>query len=375
MAGLGVAITVDGVQDEELTAASHIEVYEAMGETTTYRIRYAVEAGAGDLPLLHDGRLDPGAELAIFAEAADGTHCLVKGPVHGQRITLKHGVTGSWVEVLGSDTSVALDRETKLAVWASGTDSDAVRSILDAPGYEYELDAEDTLGVHAEEKHSLVQCESDLRFIRKRARLNGFLFWVSCDEEGNETAHFRRPPVDSEEAAGGPGLPIDLPVPFGGGGTPKLVINLADANLQELEISWDVERPTQVDAFQLDLNTKGDLDGSVAETPQTILGDLGLQDVASETRSISLTAPADDVGDLQSRAEGAVIEADWFIRASCETSAHALGGVVRSHTLVELDGAGPRHSGTYFVAGVRHLIDVDAHRMQIELVRNGWGEA
>lgn len=375
MAGLDIAITVDGVQDEELPTPSMIEVYEAMGETTTYRIHYAVEAGTGDLPLLHDEQLDPGVELAIFAEAADGTHCLVKGPIHGQRITLKHGVTGSWVEVLGSDTSAVMDREAKSAIWDSGTDSDAVRAILDDAEVEYELDIEDTTGGYAEDKHTLVQRESDLRFIRKRARLNGFLFWISCDEDGNETAHFRRPPLDGEEPAGGPGLPIDLPLPFGSGEAQKLVINLADANLQELDISWDVERPTAVEALQLDLNTKGDLDGSMPATPQTILGDLGIQDVAGETRSTLLVAPADDVGALQSRAEGALIEADWFIRASCETSAHALGGVVRAHTLVELDGAGPRHSGSYFVAAVRHLIDVDAHRMQIELVRNGWGEA
>lgn len=375
MAGLGVAVHVDGEHDDELSTASFIEVYESMGEVTTYRIQCAVEPGEGDLPLLHAGKLDPGSELAIFADAADGTHCLVKGPVHGQRIVLRHGVTGSTVDVHGSDTSIALDREAKVAIWDTGTDSDAVRAILDSSDLEYEHDIDDTSGAYSEEKHTLVQCQSDLQFIQRRARLNGFLFWVSCDAEGVETAHFRRPPLDGD--GGGDSLLGGLAsaLPIAGSAAPAaLVINLDGANLQEMEIAWDVERPTRVTAQQLDLNTKGDLDGSVLETPQTVLGDLGLGDIASDARSITLAAPADDVGALTSRAEGAAIEADWFIRATCETSVHALGSIVRAHTLVEVRGAGPRHSGQYFVSGVRHLIDADAHRMQIELVRNGWGE-
>ena len=39
--------------------------------------------------------------------------CLVKGPVHGQQIRLLHGGTGSYVDVLGTDTSVTMDREVK----------------------------------------------------------------------------------------------------------------------------------------------------------------------------------------------------------------------------------------------------------------------
>ena len=41
--------------------------------------------------------------------------------------------------------------------------------------------------------------------------------------------------------------------------------------------------------------------------------------------------------------------------------------------LLELDGAGSRHSGNYLVAGVRHTIDAGGHRMELELLRNAWG--
>jgi phage protein D len=352
--GLGVAVSVGGSQDAQLSAASSVEVVEAMGEATTYCLRYELDAAKGDLPLLFDGRLDPGSVLSIFALGKSAPHCLVKGPVHGQRIGLRHGVAGSWVEVRGSDTSVVLDRESKSTIWPKETDSEAAEAILRTRGYK-QRDIAKTNGVHDEKKHTLVQRESDLRFVRRLARRNGFLFWIDCDEAGKETAHFRRPALTP-------------------GATPPLVINLQGANLGDLEIAWDVERPTRVDALQLDLNAKTVLSAAVAATPLKILGDKGLKAITGgDARSIVLQAPVDDTGDLRARAEGALIEADWFIQAVCTTSRHALGDLVRAHTVVELKGAGKRHSGTYFVAGVRHVIDAAAHQMEIELIRNGWG--
>jgi hypothetical protein len=350
--GLGIAIVVNGESDPELAEATTVEVYERMGEATTYRLRYEVDISEGDLPMLLDSRLDPGAELSILASTGNGAECLVKGPVHGQQIHLEHGGSGSWVEVLGSDTSIIMDRETKSAVWPDLKDSDAVSSIL--TNYGYTPDVQNTSAGHFEDKHALVQRDTDLRFVRRLARRNGFLFWITCDNSGTETAHFKRPPIDGSAEA-------------------ELIINLESANLESLDISWDVERPTSVEGLQLDLNSKSDLDGGVAQTPQTILGDVGLKAITGDTRSILVSAPADDTGDMQARGEGALIEADWFIRATCQISTNQLGGIVRCHTVVDLNGAGSRHSGKYFVAGVRHTIDNTAHLMDVELVRNGWG--
>ena len=68
-----------------------------------------------------------------------------------------------------------------------------------------------------------------------------------------------------------------------------------------------------------------------------------------------------------------IIEASWFIRATCQTSLDRLASVVRAHSVVEIQGAGKRHSGKYFVSAVRHTIDPAMHRMDLELVRNAWG--
>jgi hypothetical protein len=350
--GLGIAISRNGQADEELTQASSVEVNERMGEPTTFRIRYEVDISKGDLPFLSDDRLNPGSELAIMVPVNNSFHCLVKGPVHGQQVHIEHGGAGSWMEIQGSDTSIEMDRETRSAVWADVKDSDVVLSILS--GYGYTPDVESTSSTHLETKHTLAQRDSDLRFVQRLARRNGFLFWITCNELGIETAHFKRPPLDESAAA-------------------DLVINLKSPSLSSIDINWDVERPTSVIGIQMDLNNKDNIDGAVAKTPQTILGTQSLMDITGDTRSVHLATPVDDSGDLLSRGEGVLIESDWFICASCQTDLITLGKPVRIHTITELRGAGSRYSGKYFTAGATHSIDAENHRMNLELVRNGWG--
>jgi phage protein D len=350
--GLGIAIAVGGSPDQELAGATWVEVYERMGEMTTYRIRYDIDISEGDLPMLVDGRTDAGSELSVIAPVDGKNNYLVKGPVTGQQIHFEHGGAGSFVEVSGSDTSIAMDRETKTTLWSDVTDSDAVSTIL--AQYGYVPDADSTKAGHSEAKHTMVQRDTDLQFVRRLARRNGFIFWITCDRLGIETAHFKRPPLDG--------------APEG-----ELIINLESNTLATLDINWDSERPTSVVAAQLDLNDKSDIDGDVSKSPLQSLGDKSLDEIATETRSIHIAAPVDNAGDLQSRGEGALIEAGWFIRATCQTTIFALKALVRAHTVINLRGAGTRFSGKYFVSGVRHTIDAAEHRMDVELIRNGWG--
>jgi hypothetical protein len=350
--GLGIVIAASGVPDEELSDAYKIEVYERMGETTTFRIQYNIDIADGDFPTLIDARLDPGAELAVIARFDDKDNYLVKGPVTGQHVRFNHGGAGSFVEVSGADSSIAMDRETKSVVWSSGADSDAVSQI--AGTYSFIPDIDLTPAMHDEDKHSLLQLDSDLRFVKRLARRNGCLFWISCDETGRETAHFRRPALDGDPAG-------------------NIDINMDTNTVDSLDLDWDVEVPTSLVAGELNLNDGSPIDGNVPLSPLLPLGTSSLAAITGDTRSVHIATPVDDAGDLQARGEAALIEAGWFIRASCETTVSAAGGLVRPNTIVNLRGFGSRHSGKYYVAAVRHVIDQSAHNMSIELIRNAWG--
>ena len=351
--GLGITISVSGNADVQLTEAIKVEVYERLGETTQFSIFYPADTIDGDIPFLTDNRLDPGSILSIDAGPDGAFQCLVKGPVFSQHIHLEHGGEGSTVEVRGADTSLTMDRVFQSVVWNDNTDSDAVYSIVG--GYGLTPDVSQTDTVHSEDKHSLVQRESDLRFVRRLARRNGFYFWLTCDADtGEETAHFKRPDLGDSPSS-------------------TLQLNVQPPDVLYFDLNWNAENPTSIEGSQIDLDTKDLIDGDLDVTPQTLLGAEGLLEITGDTRSVHVAAPADDAGDLQARSQGALVEADWFIRASCRTSLHLLGTLVRAHTIIEVQGAGSRHSGNYLVSGVRHLIDAADHIMEIELVRNAWG--
>lgn len=346
----GFTLILDNQVDSEmLEEVTRVEVHERLGAMTTYRLRFKVDVMEGDLRWLTDERLGPGSELAVVAGVEEPAY-LVRGPVYGQQIHLTHGVAGSWVDVDGADRCIEMDRESKVVTWSDVTDSDAAAAIL--AQYGFSPDVEKTDAGHYENKHVLMQRESDLQFLQKLARRNGFYLWITSDETA-DTAHFVPPPLSGEPDA-------------------TLIINLDDANLEAMDLAWDVERPTSVVGQQLDLNSKSNLDGAVRDTPTTLLGNRGLGEVTSDPRSVHVAAPVDDTGDLQARGKGALTEAGWFIRATCRTSLNKLGRLVRAHTLVEVQGAGSRHSGRYLVAEVHHTLDVAAHTMDIVLFRNAW---
>ena len=347
----GLAVLVDGAFDAELSQASSFEIHERAGQPTRYAVRWPLVASQGDLPLAADPRIAPGATISLRYQERDRAHVLVEGPVTGHSLQLTHGGDGAWLEAIGADSSVTMDREVRSQVWADGSDSDSVRAILARYGMTADVEATD--GLHAADKHALVQRDSDLRFVQRLARRNGFLFWITHEATGQATGHFRRPPLD----AAAPG---------------RLVINQDPPNVHALAIQFDVERPTTVEGRQLDLNSKQVIDAASAVAPLEPLGAMTLRSLTGDTRSVHVSAPVDDAGDLGARGAAALGEAAWFIRARCESNRAALGVVLRAHTVVEVAGAGRRHSGRYFVAAVMHLVDSGGHRMAIELVRNGW---
>ncbi len=350
--GLGAIITRNNIPEPFLSEASQATIEERVGETAYFQLRYPVDIVDGDLTHIGDASLDPGSVLGVLVQPGLAPECLIKGPVFSQQIHLVNGGAGSYAEVRGADTSITMAREFKSQVWANVADSEAVTAIV--AGYALLPDVTPTTARHLELKHSLVQRSSDLDFVRRLARRNGFQFWISCNPLGIETAHFKRPNLVGPAA-------LDL------------VINQDGNNIESFDILWDAERPTTVQGTQLDLGTKAPLLGLAPVSPQTGLGMQNLQAITRDTRSIEVAAPADDVGDMLSRSEGALVEADWFIRARCRTSLHQLGGrVVRAGQLVNVAGAGSRHSGKYLVVAVKHLIDSTAHVMEVELARNAW---
>src|SRR5437016_5041417 len=126
----GFSIQFNGSPNAKLGNPVAVEVYECVGESTSFRLNYVIDIQGGDLPLLKENDLSAGSEITILVPTTDGVTALVKGPVRGQQIHLEHGGEASVLDVLGADSTLALDREDKAHIWPDVTDSEIVSTIL-----------------------------------------------------------------------------------------------------------------------------------------------------------------------------------------------------------------------------------------------------
>jgi uncharacterized protein involved in type VI secretion and phage assembly len=223
------AIMPGGLPDPTMPLPLEVEVNEVVGQTTVYRLHYVLSLESGDLPLLLEPRLAPESDIAIEVPAGDGTAVLVKGPVTAHKIQVKHGVAGSTLDVLGGDYSLVMNRENKAKIWPGPTDSAAVQAVLASQGGLLLVpEVQGTSAQHTEDKHVLIQRETDLQFIRRLAQRNGFWFWLSykAGAAGPVSAHFKPPPASDPPAL-------------------ELKLNVEDSNLDAVEVDWDVERPAR----------------------------------------------------------------------------------------------------------------------------------
>ncbi len=353
--GLDVLICVNDIPNENLTQKiSSVEVHEKMDRNTTYKLDFAIDVCDGDIAQSIQEDTAPNAILSVLANVNDNLVCLVKGPVTQQRSQLRHGGSGSSMHVEGEDTGHMMDRTPVFQVTDTATDSEIVSNII-SRNDQMISDVEPTPdSSHNEENHSHVQRQSDLGLIRNLARRNGFHFWITYTNTGIATGHFRSRSLEGQIVN-------------------RLLVNLENYNIDQLQVNSDSTRPSRTEGSQLDVRTLTVI-GGANTLEETTLGTAGLSELSNgEPQTIHLAPAVDDAGALAARSRGALRDAQWFINATCSTSLHRLCEIVRIHTIVNIQGAGSRHSGNYYVTGVKHKIDAVVHAMDLELERNAWG--
>ncbi len=354
--GLNILICVNNQPNEALTQmVSQVEVYEKMDENTHYKLHFAVDVCDEDIAKSLQAATANGTMISVLVQMENGLSCLVKGPVLQQESSLQQGGAGSWVKVEGEDFGYVMDHTAQFRVTDSGTDADIASQIISSYP-EMTADVQPTpSSTHDENNHSHVQRESNLSVIKTLARRNGFHFWITVDESGQSTGHFK-------------------PRGLLGATTVDLIINAESNNIDSLQLNADSRRPTQTIGLQINLRNREIIgNNEVLNGPA-----LGTDDLASaagpNAQTTHLAPTVDDAGAMRTRSQAALDEAQWFIGATCRTNTHLLcNKIIRFHSLVTLVGAGSRYSGKYYVTGVKHIIDAASHQMELELARNAWG--
>jgi hypothetical protein len=355
----GFALLAGNAAADDIVAAMRsLEVEENADSPGAFSLTLPLSVVDGELDWVGDPRLAPMARISVVARGDEGPdECVFDGYVLSHSVKLDPGLAESRLKVWGQDASWLMNQFEHTKEWLNITDSNAAASIFGDYGITPGPDnSSDDGPLHAEAGHSLMQRGTDAQFLFGLARRSGKLFRVaSTTAPDRRVGIFARPRLD---------------------GSPSVTMNATDlqtANVSEIEIAWDVMRPSTARADQALLTANDSASAEESDSGLSRLDARSLADFRGEEAKALVAAVVDDPAELTLRAQGALIDSGFFVRCTGKTQVGRLGTVLRVGSIVSLDMAGSVHSGSYYVWSVRHSLGSDQHEMRFELVRNAVG--
>lgn len=359
---MGLNLNGNAVPDSVYSSIESLEVEESCDGPDVLVLKVPVNrTSSGDLRYVGDGTFEPYTGISVVITPPSGdAQCVFDGYVLSWQLHFDRTSTTSSLDVAAQDASWLMNIADAVTEWAGQTDGEVANAIFDSYGFTpADANTDDDSPPHDPDGHTLFQRATDLQFLKDLARRAGRIVRVSCTgTPGERTGYFIRPSVD---------------------GQPVATLALADPNawtVDSLDFDWDVMRPSQVAASQVDLTQASD-EGSETDTDSsglTTLADRDLPTYTGMSSQLLLTTPA-DVDDLPQRTAAVLTESGFFTRCTGETDVDRLGVVLRAGDVVTITGAGTLHSGNWLVWAVRHRYTLDRFTMRFTLVRNAVGPA
>jgi phage protein D len=252
------------------------------------------------------------------------------------------------LEIWGMDGSVLMDREEKLKDWPNKKDSDIAAELFQTYGFRATVD--DTQVIHDEAISTIIQRETDIRFLRRLAKRNGF----ECFVDG-ATGYFQSPQLD------GAPQPL-LAAHFG-----------SETNLIRFSVEVNALTPAKVSMSQLDRTNKEVLETVVESSQNTLLGSTDANRVTGTGVHpgqvfVSMNTTT-GTPEMTSLCQGLFHEAEWFVTGEGEISANQYGHVLKPRQTVTIKGVGETYSGVYYVSHVTHTFTPDGYRQTFRVKR------
>jgi hypothetical protein len=345
-------------------AIQQLEVEESSDRPGVLLLRLPVNrTSTGDLQFVGDGSFEPATNITLMVTpGAQGSQaqCIFDGYVLSWRLHLDRATTSSSIDIWAQDASWLMNVNDAVTEWSGQTDGEVANTIFSSYGFTPAArNTDHDSPSHTPDGHTLVQRATDLQFLRGLARRGGKLCRIACtDTPGARTGYFIVPAVD---------------------GQPVTTITLVDPNswtVDTLDFDWDVMRPTEADASQVDLTQSADAGTDVTADASGLapLDDRDYPGYFGQSSTLLLTAPA-DVPELSQRTAAVLTESGFFSRCTGEADADRIGVILRVGDLVTIEGAGSIQSGTWLVWSVRHRSLPESWKMSFTLVRNAMGPA
>jgi phage protein D len=334
-------------------------VQELVVETTldgagSFRLRLGTrQTPAGDWPMLDADLFPPGAAVRIGVSL--GTNPLPVflhvGYVATQSVLYGDTTGSSSVEVGGVDKTALMNLQEQTVAWQDQPDSLIATRIFASYQLTPQVDA--TGPVLVDPEGTTIQCGTDIRFVRRLARRNGFeVYTLPEPHTGLEIGYFKALSLSGSPVA-------------------TLAARAGDAtNVTELNVAQDMFRPTGVVAAAVDMRhteqsaSVTSVSGTVGST--SLLSRLPVSPV-TRLGGTGLTAGSD----LQKAAQAMVDRASFALTA--EGTVDGSVGPLRPADLIRLAGIGAAHSGSWIVRKVVHRFTPDGYAQRFTAMRNGIG--
>jgi len=338
-------------QDDLLADIAEIEVEEHVDAADVFRLRLSLAVRPdGTWRLVDDARLAVWNRVAIRAGYPGHQDTLIDGYVTHIHVSISgSGREESYLELTGMDASVVLDLEDRQIAWSNKKDSDIAQVIFAAYGLTWEV--EDTQVLHGDRLATVLQAETDIRFLQRLAARNGFECYIKDGRGYFRTANLEQPPQ-------------------------KLITAGSSGNVSTLHFEIDGTPPSRLEIRRIDPFDKRDERDELTALTERPLGKRPLGALHRDTpvgRRLLRQQPSVAALQLEARTRAAYAAASAFATASGDIDGRSYGAVLRAKRLVTIRGAGPTHDGNYYVTRVRHVLAPDSYVQHFEARRNAIG--
>jgi phage protein D len=297
---------------------------------------------------LDDPRFNIGHDLLVSAGVGGDTAELFTGTITHLKPDFGGDLDECRLEVWAMDHSVSMDRTDVLAAWPNYKDSDIAAQIFQTHKLTAKVD--DTEVVHDDAVSTIIQRETDIRFLKRLAARNGY----DCYVDG-KTGFFRKPDLTA------PPQPL-LAVQFGD-----------ETTVVRFAVTVDGLAPTTIAMSQLDRISKEPHRVVVDAPKQQALGKAtagryiggALAGRVEIGQTVTTGAP-----EMARLCQGLYDHAEWFATAEGEIAANQYGHLLRPRRTVTIKGVGATHSGLWYVTHVTHIFTDDGYTQQFRAKRN-----
>ena len=295
-----------------------------------------LQDSAGNWPTIADLDISLWEDVKFSVIFGSDSTDLFEGVVTHVRTKFEKG-RGA-LEVRAMDRSILLDRRDVVHAWKKQKDSAIAATILRRHGLRPRV--ADTKLVHSEIVSTIMQRETDMRFLRRLAERNGF----ECYVEGR-VAYFRNPRESP------PRLPA---VYYGGDGKHP-------PGLGRFEAECDALRFAPVVLTQLDrLDRTKILKSRPFKSGARLLGKKSAAKSQRGAGKSPLLMPAGNpttgLAEMNTLVDATAGRSEWFVQAEGEIISRVYKSALLPRRIITVAGVGKDFSGEYYLTRVTHKL-------------------